>query len=163
MKGYEVPKDMARVILKVPPLESLDGLVFLSNCAETHRGQETFFDVLERPKAFIPVKQAAGPSVLVRKEAIHWAQVLEPERVEWVFYEERIGAPVEKIRCRFDDGEELEGSISIVAPEGRRRVSDFLNQHQGFLHLEADGAMYLVNLSHVTAVDLVGESHGGAR
>ena len=162
MKDYQVPKDMASVILKVPPLESMDGLVFLSSYAETHRGQETLFDVLERPAAFIPVKRESGASLLIRKAAIQWARILEPERVEWIYYEDRRGSPTQKIRCRFDDGGELEGTVSIVAPEGRRRVSDFLNQHQGFLHLEAGAQLYLVNLSRVTAVTLVEDDHAGA-
>lgn len=163
MKDYKVPKDMARVILKVPPLEPVDGLVFLSACAETHQGQETFFDLLQRPKDFIPVKSEADPTLLVRKSAIHWAKILEPERVEWLYYQDREGAPVRTIRCRFGDGEELEGAVSIVAPEGRRRVSDFLNQHEGFLHLESPRGLYLVNLAHVVAVSIVEDDHAGPR
>jgi hypothetical protein len=154
---FKVPKDQAKVVVKLPPQEPLEGIVFLSSFAEHHRGQEMLSDYFARDKTFLPLKENGGVSVLIRKEAIHWARVAEPQEVEWLFYEESQGVSRQRICCQFSDGETLEGFIYAIAPEGHRRVSDLVNQSQGFLHLECDDALYLVNLSHVTTVRIVEE------
>lgn len=158
MDEYKVPKDQAKVVVRLRALKPVEGVIFLSSTAEHHRGQEMLSDYFLRDKTFLPLKENGGVSVLVRKEAIYWVRVADPGEVEWLYYEEKQGVPRQRICCQFPDGEALEGYIYAIAPEGRRRVSDLVNQCQGFMHLECDDTLYLVNLNHVTTVRIVEEN-----
>ena len=162
MDGYKVPKDQAKVILKAPPAAPVERYTFLSEFAEHHQGGETVSDLLARPKRFLPFRSEDGGAALIRKQAIAWLMIMEPERVEWYFYESRLGVPAEAVRVVFADGEELRGRIYAVAPEGRRRVQDLMNDAEGFLHLETAEGLFLVNLDHVLSVHSEGDDHGRA-
>ncbi len=162
MDGYRVPKEQAKVLLSAPPSAPEERYVFLSECAEHHQGEETLSDLLARPKRFLPFRDGGGRAVLVRKAAIEWMLIRDPERVEWVFYQNRQGVPSEAVRLEFSNGRELAGSIFAIAPEGRRRVQDLVNDAEGWLHLEAEEGLYLVNLEHVVAINGDGGEHAGA-
>ncbi len=157
MDDYTVPKDKAVVLIDVPSYPIAERTVFLSAMAEHHKGRETVSDLLNRPNPFLPVQEEDGESVLVRKDAVRWIKVLEPAGVEWHYYESREGAPRKRIRCIFREGEALEGYVYAVAPEGHQRVSDIANREEGFLHVEADGDLYLVNARHVLFIRILEE------
>jgi hypothetical protein len=159
---YQVPKDQARALLNFPPHEDREVVLFLSTSAEHHHGQETVSDLFRSTSPFLPLKTAEGQPLLVRKKAVRFLQIKEPERVEWTYYELREGAPKRRIRLCFGDGACLEGFIFATTPEGHQRVSDVINLTGPFMHLEADEGLYLVNLGHVSSISIVEEPRGGA-
>ncbi len=162
MDGYKVPKDQSTVLVGTPHSPPEEHYTFLSSCAEHHHGSETLSDLLARPKAFVPFLTKTGGPVLLRKDAIAWIRVMEPEKVEWLFYETRVGVPREHVRLTFGDGGELLGDLFAIAPEGKRRVSDLMNEGDGFIHLEAPDGLYLVNRRLVTAVHFGEVDRAGA-
>lgn len=162
MDEYKIPKNKAVVLIDVPSYPIAERTVFLSGTAENHKGQETVSDLLGRPNVFLPVQEEDGESVLVRKDAVKWLKILEPREVEWHYYESREGAPRKRIRCIFQDGEPLEGYLYAIAPEGHRRVSDIANKVEGFLHVEADEDLYLVNAGHVLFIRILEEDNGSS-
>ncbi len=162
MEHFKVPKDKAVVLIDVPDYPIAERTVFLSAVAENHKGRETVSDLLDKPRPFLPLQEEDGESVLIRKSAIKWLKVLEPQDVEWHYFEGREGAPRKRIRCIFSEGEPLEGHVYAVAPEGHQRVSDIANQVRAFLHVEADGDLYLVNADHVLFIRILEENNGGA-
>lgn len=161
MNGYKVPKGQSMVVVRTPPSPPGERFTFLSAFAEHHRGEETLTDLLARPKQFVPFLDHEGRPVLIRRDAISWIKVTEPERVEWLFYEMRAGVPKERVRVVFPDGDELTGDLFAIAPEGKRRVSDLMNEAPGFFHLEAPDGLYLVNRNRVTAVHMVEVDRAG--
>jgi len=162
METYKIPKERAKVLMWAPPREPEERYLFLSPFAETHQGAETVSDLLLRPKRFLPVLQEGAGLELVRKEAIRWLRVEEPERSEWHFMEQRSGAPQAKIRCEFGEGGSLEGVMYALTPAGEQRVLDVVNLLQGFLPLETAQGFYLVNLGHVCHIAILEESRAGA-
>lgn len=162
MDGYKVPKGQSMVLVRTPPSHPEERFTFLSAFAEHHRGEETLTDLLARPKQFVPFLDQEGRPVLLRRDAIAWIKVTEPERVEWLFYEMRVGVPRERVRLTFSDGEELAGDLFAIAPEGKRRVSDLMNEAPGFFHLEASDGLYLVNRGLVTSVHILEVDRAGA-
>jgi len=153
---FKVPKSPARVILDVPPDPPIERRVYVSELAEKHRGRETACDLLEAQGRFLPVVSADGKFALISKQAIRWVKVLEPQEAEWLYFEERDNAPRIEVWCEFHEGDRLEGAIHAVTPEGKQRVQDVVNGEAGFLHLEAKDDLYLVNLSLVKTIGLMG-------
>jgi hypothetical protein len=162
MDAYRVPKGRATVLIFVPPFPIAVRTVFLSEIAESHHGPETVSDLLDKPQAYLPVQEEDGEPVLLRKDSVRWLKVEDPRAVEWCFFEDAAGAATRKIRCVFADGDPLDGTIYVVAPEGERRVSDLVNRRSGFLHVESEGELYLVNLRHVVTVRILEEINGHA-
>jgi hypothetical protein len=159
---YQVPKDLAKVLLDLPPDPAREVVLFLSPNAEHHRGQETVSDLFRNTSPFLPLRTAEGQSLLVRKKAVRSLRIAEAERVEWTYFELREGAPKRCVRLRFGDLTELEGFIYATTPEGHQRVSDVINLTGPFIHLEAEEGLHLVNLGHVSSIRTVEDLHGGA-
>lgn len=162
METYQVPKERAKIILFTPPYEAIEAAVFLSPYAEHHRGQETVADLFRASAPFLPIHDADGRPVLVRKKGVRWVKVADAEHVEWVYFELKAGAPRTTVRMEFEDGTAVVGDIYATTPEGHQRVSDVVNLTGPFLHVEAKDAVYLVNLGHVSAIRIVEETLGHA-
>jgi hypothetical protein len=151
-EGFKVPKNPARVVLDVPPDPPAAYTVYVSDLAERHRGRETVSDVLDAGGRFVPVVDSRGQFALINKQAVRWVKVLAPEEAEWLFLEEKDDSPRIGVRCEFHEGDRLEGVIYAMTPEGKHRAQDVVNCERGFLHLEAEDGLYLVNLALVKNV-----------
>jgi len=160
MDEYKVPKERAKVLLFIPPNPPQECAFYLSPNAENHRGREMVSDILRGTKTFFPILGEWDELILLRKETVRYIKVLEPETIEWLFYEERVGAPAFLIECIFTDDQRIEGRVYATGPEGERRVSDIVNNQEGFLPLEVEDGLYLVNLTHVERVKILENSHG---
>lgn len=157
---YRVPKERAWVEIKMPPLRPERTEIFLSGSAENHQGSETVSDLLNADRLFLPLLDVTGGLTLIRREAIHWVRLEEPERVEWHYFENRRGLPRARIRCRFSDGSDLEGTVHVAGRSGEQRVQDLVNRGEDFVHLDTDTGLYLVNLGQIVRVAVVGEDGG---
>ena len=153
--GFRVPKNPARILLDVPPDPPVERIVYVSDLAERHRGRETVSDVLEATGRFVPVVSEGGEFALISKQGIRWAKILEPERAEWLFLEEKDESPRIEIWCEFHGGGRLEGTIYAMTPEGKQRAQDVVNREMSFLHLDAKDGLYLVNLASVKTIGLL--------
>jgi hypothetical protein len=163
VETYQVPKEQAKIVLSIPPYDTVEASVFLSPYAEHHRGQETVADLFRGSAPFLPIHDAAGHAVLLRKKGVRWIRVLDAERVEWVYFELKVGAPKTKVRLEFEDASSIVGEIFATTPEGHQRVSDVVNLTGPFLHVEAEEGVYIVNLGHVSAIRIVEETLGHTR
>lgn len=163
MESFRVPKEPAKILLDVPPSPPVERILFLSSTAEHHRGSETVSDLFASPALFLPVLIEGDGMLLLRKDAVRWAKVLDPARDEWLYIEERQGSDLLSVRCEFSERDALEGDVRALCPEGERRVSDVVNHQVGFLPLEAPDGLYLLNLRHVHTIRLREENHGGPR
>ena len=160
METYQVPKEQAKIVLFFPPYETVEASVFLSPYAEHHRGQETVADLFRSSAPFLPIRDAQGRPVLIRKKSVRWVKVMEADRVEWVYFELKVGAPRTTVRLEFEDASFIVGDIFATTPEGHQRVSDVVNLTGPFLHVEAEEGVYIVNLGHVSAIRIVEETLG---
>jgi|WetSurMetagenome_2_1015567.scaffolds.fasta_scaffold46808_3 hypothetical protein len=162
METYQVPKEQAKIVVSLPPHGSIAASVFLSPFAEHHRGQETVADLFRTSAPFLPIRDAEGHAILIRKKSVRWVKVLEAERIEWVYFELRDAAPRTTVRLEFEDETSIVGDIYATTPEGHQRVSDVVNLTGPFLHVEAREGVYVVNLGHVSAIRIVEETLGNA-
>ena len=155
MRDYRVPKEKASVVIEMPPHPPETRFVFLAPFAHGHTGMETPSDIFNVPQAFIPLFREGGDVVLVRRDAITWVMVGDPRRSEWFYFETRADVPDGAIHIEFDTGTHLDGRIALAGPMGSRRVLDVVNRQGGFLHVERDDELFLVNLERVTSITLI--------
>lgn len=161
--AFRIPKDPAKVVLCVPPDRPEPRLLFLSQQAEHHQGQETVSDLLGRHKRFLPFAEEGDGVRLVRKGAIRWMKVENPAKDEWHYLESREGAPSSRVLVEFAHGAPLEGVIFILTQPGEQRLLDVVNLETNYFHVEADDGLYLVNLEHVTWIGEKGANDAGTR
>jgi hypothetical protein len=157
MQEYHVPKEKASVLIEMPPRLPEVRFVFLSACAQNHQGAEAPSEIFNLQKPFVPLFKDDGEVTLVRNEAITWVMVSEPRRVEWHYFESRAGVPDTGVHLEFDTGTHLDGRVALLGPAGARRVLDVLNRQEGFLPLEREEELFLVNLKRVTSISLLGD------
>lgn len=161
--AFRIPKDPAKVVVWVPPDRPEPLLLFLSQQAENHQGQETVSDLLARHKRFLPVAQEGNGARVVRKAAVRWIKVESPSKDEWYYLQSREGAPSSFVVVEFAHGAPLEGRIYALTPPGEQRLLDVANAETGFLPVEAHDGLYLVNLDHVTWMSEKGATDAGTR
>lgn len=154
MDAYRVPKEKASVLVDLPPRQPEQRHIFLSPFAQNHHGAETPSDIFNVPQAYIPLYRESGEAVLARRDAIVWVMVGEPRRTEWYYYDARAGVPDEAVHVEFDTGAHLDGRVALIGPLGAQRVIDIVNREEGFLHLEHDEELFLVNLKRVVSITL---------
>lgn len=154
MQEYQVPKLKAAVLVEMPPHEPESRFIFLSPFAQSHHGAETPSDIFNVSQAFIPLFRDGGDVVLVRRDAITWVMVSEPRQAEWHYFDARAGFPDAGIHIEFDTGGHIDGRVALVGPDGSQRVLDVVNREEGFLHVERDDELFLVNLKRVISITL---------
>lgn len=152
MQEYQVPKVKAAVLVELPPHTAEQRFIFLAPFAQNHHGAETPSDIFNVPQAFIPLFREEGEPILVRHDAIIWVKIVDPQVTEWYYYNTRTGATDAAVLLEFDTGIRLEGRIALVGPAGGQRVLDVVNRQEGFLHVERDEDLFLVNLKRVISI-----------
>lgn len=152
MQEYRVPKQKVSVIIDLPPHPPQMRFIFLSPFALRHQGAETPSDVFSVPETFVPLYREGGEVVLARRDAIVWIMVGDPRRTEWLYFEERAGALEAAVHIEFDTGTHLDGRVALIGPVGGQRVLDIVNRPDGFLHVERDDELFLVNPARVASI-----------
>jgi hypothetical protein len=154
MQEYQVPKEKTSVLIELPPHEPEPRFLFLSSFAQTHHGAETPSDIFNVPQAYVPLFREGDSVSLVRRDAITWVMVGEPQRSEWYYYETRVGVPDAPVHVEFDTGTFLDGRVALIGPAGGQRVLDIVNREEGFLPIEREDELFLVNLKRVISITL---------
>jgi hypothetical protein len=157
MQEYRVPKEKTSVLIEMPPHPPESRFVFLSSVAHGHNGMETPSDIFNVPQAFIPLFSEGDEVVLARHDAITWVMVGEPQRTEWYYYETRAGMPDTAVHLAFDTGGHIDGRVALLGPSGAQRVLDIVNREEGFLHVERDDELFLVNLKRLISITIKGQ------
>ena len=157
MQEFRVPKEKAAVLVEMPPHPPEPRSIFLAPFAQSHHGAETPSDIFNVQQAFIPLFRESGEVVLARHDAITWVMVGEPRQREWYYYDARAGVPDTAVHLEFDNATHLDGRIALVGPLGGQRVIDIVNREEGFLHVEREDELFLVNLKRVVSITLTGE------
>ncbi len=138
MSDYRVDKQELPVMIFLSDGMVHEGVMFLSPFSPSHSGEQTLLELFRDADAFLPFRDKADQFMLVNKNA-----------VTHVRYPVQEGpAPIgvsKQVRLTFFGGENLEGTLSILMPEGKNRTQDFINSSPGFFNLDAGEAHYVVN------------------
>ncbi len=145
MSIYRVDKSELPVVLFQADGSVMKGVVFLSASAYSHLGQQTLLDLLKERGAFFPFRSEDGAFSVTNKGTITHVRY-KPTSAPQGYCP--LGIP-EKVVVTFVGGEQLQGTIIIDLPEGRKRLIDFINSANGFFAMQSDEAEHLVNTAQI--------------
>jgi hypothetical protein len=127
---------------------SLDVNLFLSYQAESHAGHETILDLLNSQRAFIPAEDVLTNEILL----IGKARIVSLTLYERNETEESPGFIELPVILELLNGETMEGSFFTDLPEGRKRLSDYLDFTEQFICLHKGQDDLIINKSFILSV-----------
>lgn len=131
---------------------TLNARIFLHLDAATHGGPETVQDRLNDPNLFLTLT-LPGEAPLLFLNKIQIIRVdLPAEQPTPLDTLGPADATEEPVRIHLVNGERLEGSIRIEGPEGKRRLSDFLNTQPTFLPLHGRERLHLLQKRFIVRI-----------
>ncbi len=148
-----VPMQSATIIIWTVDGKSFEATLSLHLNAEKHEGAETVLDRLNDPNLFLPLRVSGDlPVVLWNKIQIVRVDVSREEEapVDPVHMAE---TNIEPIKVHLINGEQLQGTVRIDGPRGRRRLSDFLNTQPAFLPLVGPELLHLLHMRFIARIE----------
>lgn len=133
-----VEKKQERVGLFMADGVVFEGIVFLSQYAMYHSGEQRVVDLLLEEDAFLPTKVIDGEFQLVRKDMIGHIRCA-------VHLEEGLDYTERQVRICFVGGETLLGKVKMNMPPHAARLTDYINSGNDFFPLFSGEHSYLVN------------------
>jgi hypothetical protein len=132
---------------------SFEGSLSLHLNAETHPGAETVLDRLNGPNLFLPLR-VPGDLPVVFLNKIQIVRVDAPyEGGTPVDPEHEAETNTQAIKVQLINGEQLQGTVRIDGPSGRRRLSDFLNAQPSFLPLVGPERLHLLHKRFIVRIE----------
>ena len=150
MSSLAVDTIKTKVTIMLADGSNQSGHIFLSPFDELGVGKQSVYGMLTAEKAFIPFESQNGDFSFLNQDAIVWLSHQE-------FAEEEaseITVPVETkaVTVHLSTGKVLSGEVSLEMPEGRMRLSDWLNDCVGWLVIRSGDKEILINLFYVLRV-----------
>jgi hypothetical protein len=147
MADLVLPKSRVPVEIALPR-GRISAEVFIADYARNHAGPERVADVLNGEESFFAAAQDKQVRFIAR-DAVLWAKV-----PLWAHEDpQEAGEPVRlAVEIELSDGARLAGEVRFLAPGGRTRLKDYLNDVRGFFPLFQPEAVFLVNRAHAASV-----------
>ena len=145
MSIYRVDKTELPVVLFQADGSVMKGVVFLNASAYNHLGRQTLLDLMKEKETFFPFRREDGAFSITNKRTITHVRY-KPASSEKDY---RPPDSAEDVVITFVGGEQLQGTITIDLPEGRKRLIDFINAAKGFFPMQTDEAEHLVNVDQI--------------
>lgn len=126
--------------------------VFLAEATPGHSGGERLSDLLNGQARFIPAQDVESEAMtFVNSEGLALARVAAEHEVTDA---DQLTIPTEhEVEVRLVDGQRFTGLITYVLPEGRSRLTDYLNDTPAYFRLVEAERVALVNKRYVASVE----------
>jgi hypothetical protein len=148
-----VPMRSATFTFRTEDGKSFEGTLSLHLNAEKHQGTETVLDRLNDLNLFLPLR-VPGDLHVVFLNKIHIVRVDVPhEEGAPVDPEDVAESNIQSIKVQLINGEQLQGTVRIDGPSGRRRLSDFLNTQPAFLPLVGPELVHLLHKRFIVRIE----------
>jgi len=148
-----VPMQSATIIIWTVDGKSFEATLSLHLNAEKHEGAETVLDRLNDPNLFLPLRVSGDlPVVLWNKIQIVRVDVSREQETP-VDHVHMAETNIEPIKVHLINGEQLQGTVRIDGPRGRRRLSDFLNTQPAFLPLAGPELLHLLAKRFIARIE----------
>ncbi len=141
-ENLRVEKRTEQVSLFMTDGTVFEGLVYLSQYAMHHTGEQTVLDLLIDENLFLPMNSVGGEFQLIQKGLISHVKCDVPMNEE-INYTQR------QVRISFPGDTALTGFLKIDMPVHSVRITDYINGGNAFFPLFQDKTEYLVNRSLV--------------
>jgi hypothetical protein len=164
-RTYAVPKKgiRASIILSGQQVRAVE--LFLGDRARNHEGSERASDLLSSDAEFIPVRQIDSSKVfLLRRDSIMVVTIAAEDEPDIGQSELRLLDSETCTRIQIEvvltDGSTIQGTISYMMPEARRRVQDFLNLPERIIRVRDDERIHIVSKRHIAEVQILSSAPG---
>lgn len=149
MTTLAVDKIKKKVTLFLADKSQISGQIFLSPYSELGVGRQSLFEVLTTQDRFIPFQSSEGEFSFLNLRQIVWVTCLRDPDTE-----EEPPVPLESrnVVVFLRDGKLFRGDMEMSMPEGKTRLSDWLNEFNGFMIIRDDTREILINLDFVIRV-----------
>jgi hypothetical protein len=148
-----VPMQSATIIFWTVDGKSFEATLSLHLNAEKHLGTETVLDRLNDPNLFLPLRVSGDLSVVFLNKIQIVRVDVSHEEVAPVDPEHMAETNIEPIKVHLINGEQLQGTVRIDGPCGRRRLSDFLNTQPAFLPLVGPELLHLLHKRFIARIE----------
>jgi hypothetical protein len=143
-----VDKSRAAATVTLSNGAAVKGCFFVSGSSRTHAGPESVKDVLNGETGFFPFEVAGSSSATLYNRdhvvMVALADNNEPRQDPGYHL-----ATVRMVMMLLSTGARVRGVVRVYRPHGHNRLSDFTRSVETFRYLEAEGATYLINVSHI--------------
>lgn len=148
-----VPMKSATIIFWTVDGKSFEATLSLHLNAEMHEGNETVLDRLNDPNLFLPLR-VSGDLPVVFMNKIQIVRVDAPQEGGTpVDPEHEAETNTQPIKVQLINGMQLQGTVRIDGPRGRRRLSDFLNTQPAFLPLVGPELLHLLHKRFIVRIE----------
>lgn len=148
MPDYSLPTTAHAARLRLTTGEVTPGRIFVLERVPQHSGPETPLEMLNRPDSFFAFQPERGRVMFVAKA--HTVEVALDTGDTIADPARRNAARTVVLELLLPDGVVIHGAADFELPEFHSRAIDYLNAtREPFFALVADGAIHLVNRSHV--------------
>lgn len=141
--SFHIRKRRISATVRLDTGVALEGAFLCAPQASGHSGRETVVDLLNASARFVPFfSDRSEAPVLVSTRAIVLVELDASERDvvddEWT--------EARSVRVMLRGLGEVTGKLAIVAPEGHRRTLDMVNEGGGFVLIDSESRLLVVNL-----------------
>ena len=151
-----VDKVKKRVTITMSDDARLEGNIFLSPVSELGVGEQTVLEALTSDDSFIPFETTDGEYSFINLRRIMMLSTPVEEASEEADPEDcKLNVQASRVVVFLLNGQMVRGEVCIDMPEGKARLSDWLNQLDRFLVLRDELGETLINLKFVLRVALV--------
>ena len=148
MTSLAVDMVKKRVTIYLADQTQMSGCIFLSKFSKIGTGRESILDVLSSNKRFLPFETSDGEVSFVNQRHIVWlASLIDPEDPPYT-----IDPSKQNVTVYLLDGKRLRGDVNVAMPRERNRLSDALNDLDGFLLLRDEKREVLINLEFIIRI-----------
>jgi hypothetical protein len=150
MADLRVEKQRIQAVVTLSNGTEVCGFVFGSAYSATHAGPEGVKDVLTENPTFFPlqvVDNGRQRTMLYNREHVVMVTLSSDDEMRHDPAYEL--ASRRHVSMLLSTGARLEGSVRIVQPQGRDRLSDYVRSSDPFWYVEASGLTLIVNPRHV--------------
>ncbi len=130
--------------------------MFLAEATPGHSGGERLSDLLNGVDRFLPALDVGSDAMIfVHTAGLAVARVAAVHEISAADAEQLTIPTEHEVEVRLMDGNCLSGLISYVLPEGRSRLTDYLNDAPAFFRLIEPERVALVNKRYVAYVESI--------
>jgi hypothetical protein len=151
-EAYRVPTVPVEVEILMEDGRREAVVLYLSTVSETHSGPETLDEFLDKDRSFIGARsKESGQSFILNRDALVLveAPASAPARLK---REEMVASAIELVRIQLSRGSVVEGTLLMTVPPEQARISDYLNQKESFVAVDAGERILYVNKRHAVSV-----------
>jgi hypothetical protein len=150
MSEYRIQKRREAAELTLVTGATLAGVFFLADASHLHTGPERVSDLMNLENGFFPFETDRGTMLVNRTHVLKVA--LPPQMIEAQLDAGYDVATRRTVQLLLTTGDIVVGSIAVLRPPGRDRLSDYARIEEPFRYVELEDRTLLINSAQIVTL-----------